>query len=145
QDAAFLILARSVQGIGGALMVPGSLAILSASFPPDRRGTAIGTWSTFSTLTTLVGPVLGGWLASQGLWRAVFFINVPLAVAALFTLATRVPESRDPNAPARLDYPGAALATVGLAGLTFGFLQAPDNGITSPLVIGALALGILAL
>ena len=135
QDANFLILARAVQGIGGALLVPGSLAIISAYFPTDGRGKAIGTWSTFSTLTTIGGPILGGWLAGHGLWRAVFFINVPLAVIALFTLITRVPESRDEHAAKQLDYLGAALATLGLAGLTFGFLQAANLGMSDMQVI----------
>lgn len=145
QDANFLIAARAVQGIGGALMVPGSLAIISAYFPPDQRGKAIGTWSTFSTLTTLGGPVLGGWLAGHGLWRAVFFINVPLAAIALYTLVRHVPESRAERAEGRLDIPGAALATIGLAALTFGFLQAPDYGLSDARVLGALALGVVAL
>jgi EmrB/QacA subfamily drug resistance transporter len=146
QDANFLILARSIQGIGGALMVPGSLAIVSAYFPPDQRGRAIGTWSTFSTLTTLGGPIIGGWLAGQGLWRAVFFINLPLAAIALYTLITRVPESRtERTAEGRLDIPGTALATIGLAALTFGFLQAPDYGLGDPRVFGALALGVITL
>jgi EmrB/QacA subfamily drug resistance transporter len=145
QDAGFLIAARAVQGVGGALMVPGSLAILSAYFPPDQRGKAIGTWSTFSTLTTLGGPVLGGWLAGHGLWRAIFFINLPLALIALYTLATRVPESRAERVEGRLDLPGAALATIGLAGLTFGFLQAPDYGWNDLRIIGALGLGVIAL
>ncbi len=145
QDANFLILARSVQGVGGALMVPGSLSIITAYFPADRRGVAIGTWSTFSTLTTIGGPILGGWLAGHGLWRVVFFINLPLAAIALYTLITRVPESRDQNAPPRLDYVGALLATVGLAGLTYGFLQAPDFGLSDGRVIGALVGGVIAL
>jgi EmrB/QacA subfamily drug resistance transporter len=144
-DANFLILMRAVQGIGGALLVPGSLAIISAYFSADRRGKAIGTWSTFSTLTTIGGPILGGWLAGHGLWRAVFFINVPLAVIALFTLITRVPESRDEHAPKQLDYLGAALATLGLAGITFGFLQAAELGLGNTQVIGGLVVGIVAL
>src|SRR5664279_4496704 len=94
-NANFLILARCVEGVGGALMVPGSLSIIAAYFPADRRGKAIGTWSTFSTVTTIGGPILGGWLAGHGLWRAVFFINLPLAAIALYTLITRVPESRN--------------------------------------------------
>ena len=144
-DANFLILARSIQGVGGALMVPGSLSIITSYFPAQRRGAAIGTWSTFSTLTTLGGPILGGWLAGHGLWRAVFFINLPLALVALFTLITRVPESRDEHAPPRLDYLGAALATFSLAGLTYGFLQASDFGLSDARVFGALALGVVAL
>lgn len=145
QNANFLILARAVQGIGGALLVPGSLAIISAYFSADRRGTAIGTWSTFSTLTTIGGPILGGWLAGHGLWRAVFFINVPLALIALFTLITRVPESRDEHASKQLDYLGAALATLGLAGLTFGFLQAASLGMSNGQVIAGLVVGVVAL
>ena len=143
-SANLLILARGLQGIGGALMVPGSLAILSATFPRERRGRAIGTWSTFSTLTTLSGPVLGGLLAGQNLWRVVFFINVPLALVALAAL-TRVPESRDMTASARLDYPGAFLATLGLGGITYGFLEAPGAGLTSPRIIIALVVGVLSL
>ncbi|MBW4437967.1 MAG: DHA2 family efflux MFS transporter permease subunit [Pleurocapsa minor GSE-CHR-MK-17-07R] len=117
--ADLLIIARVVQGLGGALMVPGSLAIIAANFPPNARGRAIGTWSTLSTLTTILGPVIGGVLASNGLWRGVFLLNIPLAVIALVALA-RVPETRDENATGTLDYPGAALVTLGLAALTFG-------------------------
>ncbi len=145
QSADFLIIARSIQGIGGALMVPGSLSIITAYFPAERRGRAIGTWSTFSTITTIGGPILGGWLAAHGLWRAVFFINLPLALIALFTLITRVPESRDENMPPQIDYLGALLATLGLAGITFGFLQAPNSSLSDPLVIGTLIGGVIAL
>lgn len=140
-----LIAARAVQGIGGAMMVPGSLAIITASFGPERRGRAIGTWSMFSTLTTMMGPVLGGWLAGQGLWRLVFFINLPLAVGALTALVLRVPESRDENAPKRLDFPGALLATLGLAGITYGFIEAPDAGFGEPRILLALGVGAAAL
>lgn len=144
-NTAVLIGARAVQGIGGALMVPGSLSIISASFGAGERGKAIGTWSSFSTITTLIGPTIGGILADRGLWRAVFFINVPLALIAIAVLVLKVPESRNPNAPRQLDYAGAALATVGLAGLTFGLLQAPEVGWGSLEVIGSLIIGVLAL
>jgi EmrB/QacA subfamily drug resistance transporter len=144
-NADLLILARAVQGVGGALMVPGSLAIISALFSPERRGTAIGTWSMFSTLTTVLGPIIGGWLAGQGLWRAVFLINVPLAVIALYALATHVPETRDEHAPKKLDYPGALLATLGLAGLTYGFIEAPNLGWGDPRILAGLVGGVLAL
>jgi EmrB/QacA subfamily drug resistance transporter len=140
-----LIGARAVQGIGGALMVPGSLAILSASFPPDRRGKAIGTWSTFSTLTVLLGPALGGWLASIGLWRGVFFINVPLAAIALIVLARKVPESRDETISKQLDYVGAMLVTLGLAGITYGFTEAPSYGFGAKRILFALIGGLVAL
>ena len=141
----FLIAARAVQGSGGALMVPGSLALISASFGPTRRGRAIGTWGAFSTLTTVGGPIIGGFLASAGLWRGVFFINLPLAVLALVALAAKVPESRDPSLSRALDGPGAALATVGLAGVTAGFLEAPQLGWTDPLILLALIGGVAAL
>ncbi|MBZ0284678.1 MAG: MFS transporter [Anaerolineae bacterium] len=144
-NVAILIAARAVQGIGGALMVPGSLAILSASVAPERRGTAIGTWSTFSTLTTLLGPLLGGWLAGQGLWRVVFFVNLPLAVMALYILNRYVPENRDETMSPRLDYPGAFLATIGLAGLTYGFIEAPNFGFGDPRILLALVGGVVAL
>jgi EmrB/QacA subfamily drug resistance transporter len=118
-SADLLIGARVLQGLGGALMVPGSLAIIAANFPQSSRGRAIGTWSTMSTLTTVLGPVIGGVLADNGLWRGVFLLNVPLAAVALFALS-RVPETRDEEATGSLDYLGALLVTLGLAALTFG-------------------------
>lgn len=144
-DANLLIIARAIQGIGGALMVPGSLALITSSVAPERRGAAIGTWSTFSTLTTLGGPALGGWLAQAGLWRFVFFINLPLAAFALYILVTGVPESRDSSAPPHLDYVGALLVTLGLAGLTYGFIEAPSQGWGSPIILITLIGGFLAL
>lgn len=140
-----LIAARAVQGIGGAMMIPGSLAIITASFGEERRGRAIGTWSMFSTLTFMMGPVVGGWLAGQGLWRLVFFINLPLAVVAVAALLLHVPESRDENAPKRLDFPGALLATLGLAGITYGFIEAPDAGFGEPRILLSLGIGAAAL
>ena len=101
-----LIIARSVQGIGGALLVPGSLAIISASFSDDQRGRAIGTWSGFTSITTVIGPVIGGWLVQYASWRYVFFINVPLAVIVLCVLFWRVPESRDKSMQRKLDWSG---------------------------------------
>lgn len=141
----FLIAVRALQGVGGALMVPGSLALIAALFHPERRGLAIGTWSTFSTLTTMAGPILGGWLAQQGLWRGVFLINVPLAVIALVVLVRFIPESHDETAPRRLDFIGAVLATLGLAGLTYGFTEAANLGFSSPQIIAALLAGFTAL
>ena len=140
-----LIAARAVQGIGGAFMVPGSLALISASFGADRRGRAIGTWSSFSTITTIIGPALGGFLAQAGLWRAIFFINLPLAVMALAALASKIPESRDESAPARLDYWGALLVTCGLAGITYGFIEAPARGWGAPQILVTLIGGAAAL
>lgn len=124
----WLIAARVVQGASAALLVPGSLAILSASFPPESRGRAIGTWSAFTGVTAAVGPLVGGWLVDHGSWRWVFFLNLPLAVAVLALSAWRVPESCDPEAAPHLDWPGAALATLGLAGLTYGLIELPQKG-----------------
>ena len=139
-----LIVARAVQGIGGALLVPGSLAIISASFEEERRGRAIGTWSGFSGITAALGPVLGGYLVDNVSWRAAFFINVPLAVVVLWIVFRHVPESRDPDAR-RLDISGAVLATLGLGGVVFGLIESQNSGFTDPLVLVSLALGIAAL
>ncbi len=114
-----LIAARAVQGVGGALMVPGSLAIIAAYFEGEARGKAIGTWSAFTTMTSVIGPTLGGFFADNGLWRAIFLLVLPLAAIALWTLRV-VPESRDEEAPRDLDYPGAILITLGLAGIVYG-------------------------
>lgn len=126
-----LIVARVLQGLGGAMMIPGSLAIISAYFDDRSRGGAIGLWSAFTAITTVGGPVIGGILASAGLWRGVFFINVPLAIVSLYALYTYVPESRDEGvANDRLDYVGALLATVGLGGMTYGFIEVGRSGFT---------------
>jgi EmrB/QacA subfamily drug resistance transporter len=148
-NATILILARGVQGIGGALMIPGSLAIINALFHADDRGKAVGWWSTFSTITTIGGPVIGGYLASAGLWRFVFFINVPLAMVALLVLIRHVPESRDESTSAELDIPGALLAMIGLAGLTYGSIETGRVGLSSafenPVVIASFGGGVLAM
>jgi EmrB/QacA subfamily drug resistance transporter len=139
-----LITARAFQGVGGALMVPGSLAIISAIIPAERRGKAFGTWSTFSALTTIIGPALGGWFAGLGLWRVIFFINIPFAVFTIIALIIKVPENKDEDAK-KLDITGAALATIGLSGITYGFLEASDKGfgdfiIQCSLIIGSVSL-----
>jgi EmrB/QacA subfamily drug resistance transporter len=139
-----LIVVRAVQGIGGALLVPGSLAIISASFEEERRGRAIGTWSGFSGITTAIGPVLGGYLVQNVSWRAAFFINVPLAVIVLWIVYRHVPESRDPDAR-KLDISGALLATLGLGGVVFGLIGSQSNGFGDPQVLVALALGVAML
>ena len=120
-----LIFARAFQGVGGALLVPGSLAIISASFDSKQRGTAIGSWSGFPAITSAIGPVLGGVLVQYASWRWVFFINVPLAVIVLLVLFWRVPESRNEALAAQpqLDWWGALLATLGLGGMVFGLIQ----------------------
>ena len=141
----FLIGARLVQGLGGALMIPGSLAIITAFFGRESRGKAIGTWSAFTTVVTVVGPALGGVLADAGLWRGVFLINFPIGVIALIVLFIKVPESHDEKTSGRIDYLGAALLAVGLAGLTYGLLSAPNLGFADARVFGALLIGVLAL
>lgn len=143
-NATQLIIARSVQGIGGALLTPGSLAIISASFPAAGRGRAIGTWSGFTTITSALGLVLGGFLI-QFSWRWIFFINLPLAVIALFLIFLHVPETRDMADQGPLDIPGAALATLGLGGIVFGLITAGAEGFGQPQVVSALALGVAAL
>jgi len=140
-----LIAARAVQGIGGALLVPGSLAIISASFTPDKRGRAIGTWSGFSAITTAIGPVAGGWLIEHVSWRAVFFINIPLAAAVLLISFWRVPESLDKDETGKLDWLGAVLATIGLGGLVFGLTESSRLGFRQPIVIASLVSGIASL
>ncbi len=139
-----LIAARTVQGVGGALMIPGSLSIISASFSERDRGRAIGTWSGFSGVTAAIGPVVGGLLIDNLSWRAAFLINIPLALLVLYICVRHVPESRNPDA-ARLDIPGAALATVGLGGLVFGLIEAASRGVTDPLVFIPLLVGVAAL
>ena len=141
----FLIVARAVQGIGGALLVPGSLAIISASFAKEQRGRAIGTWSGFTAITSALGPVLGGALVQYASWRWVFFINVPIAAITLSILFWRVPESRDEENKASLDWWGALLATLGLGAIVYGLIESSNLGLGNPLVIYALILGVVAL
>lgn len=140
-----LILARAVQGIGGALLVPGSLAIIAASFSDEQRGRAIGTWSGFTAITTALGPVMGGWLVEHVSWRAIFFINIPLALTVLFILFRRVPESRNEEAAVKLDWWGALFVTVGLAGIVYGLIESANRGFGNPVVSGALAIGAILL
>jgi EmrB/QacA subfamily drug resistance transporter len=140
-----LIIARAVQGVGGALLVPGSLAIISASFDEERRGQAIGTWSAFTAITAGIGPVMGGWLVEHISWRAIFFINVPLALAVLAIAILRVPESRENGKSKNLDWLGAGLATLGLGTLVYGLIESSPFGFDHPLVIGTLVAGALSL
>ncbi len=119
-----LILARGLQGIGAAFLVPGSLAIISASYEESERGRAIGTWSGFTAITAAVGPVLGGWLVEHASWRWVFFINLPIALIVILLSLWRVPESRNEDASKSLDWLGAALATFGLGAITYSLIEA---------------------
>src|SRR5215216_5484231 len=140
-----LIVARAVQGIGGALLVPGSLALISSSFKEDKRGKAIGTWSGFSAITTAIGPVFGGWLVEHWSWRAAFFLNLPLALAVLLISVWKVPESSEKNHHGPLDWLGTALATFGLGGVVYGLIESPRLGFSNPIVLVTLIGGAVSL
>jgi EmrB/QacA subfamily drug resistance transporter len=140
-----LVLARALQGVGGALLTPGSLAILQASFRSQDRARAIGAWTGFGGIAGAVGPFAGGWLVETAGWRWVFVLNVPLAVVVVLLAVRHVPESADPDAVHHLDVPGAVLAALGLAGLTYGLVAWPAEGAGSPRVWGALLVGVLAM
>jgi EmrB/QacA subfamily drug resistance transporter len=144
-SATVLIAGRALQGIGAAFLVPGSLAIISATFDDAERGRAIGTWSGFSAITAAIGPVTGGWLIEHVSWRAVFFLNVPLAAIVLALSFRFMEESRDPSRTARIDWIGAGLAVAGLGGVVFGLLEWPPLGAAHPLVLTALAIGTASL
>jgi len=143
-NIAQLIIARAFQGIGGALLIPGSLAIISASFADNERRKAIKTWSNFTAIVSAFGLILGGWLLQNLSWRWIFFINVPLAIAILSILFSYVPESRDRDFT-RLDYSGAMLATLGLGVTVFGLIESSNLGLFHPLIIGCLVSGMMIL
>ena len=136
-----LIAARVVQGLGGALMIPGSLAMLSTHFGPEERGKAIGLWSAFSVLASAGGPVLGGLLARAGVWRWVFFVNLPLAAIALAVLALRIPAERAAGHRSRVDWWGAVAVATGLAALNHGLIQGARRGLGNPGILAWLLLG----
>src|SRR4051794_18522900 len=140
-----LIAGRALQGVGAAFLVPGSLAIISATFDDAGRGRAIGTWSGFSAITTAIGPVSGGWLVEHASWRAVFFLNAPLAIVVLALSFRFMEESRDPSRTGPIDWSGAALAVFGLGGIVFGLLEWPPLGAGHPLVLAALGIGAVSL
>lgn len=137
----FLIITRVLQGIGAALLTPGSLAILEASFTPADRARAIGAWSGLGGVAIAAGPLIGGYLISAASWRWIFFINVPIAAVVVALGARHIPESRDPSVTGRLDYAGALAAVVFLSGITFAFIEAPTLGWGSPTVLTMASLG----
>ncbi len=139
-DILSLIAARALQGIGAALLVPGSLALISTSFPEDRRGQAIGTWAGFTAITSAAGPVVGGWLVQHISWRWVFFLNLPLAVIVFVVTLFFVPESRNEHQSKKLDLAGALLATLGLGAIVFGLIEWEHGGSVVSLVAGFCAL-----
>jgi EmrB/QacA subfamily drug resistance transporter len=137
-----LIAARALQGVGAALLTPGSLALLQASFVDDDRSRAIGAWSGLSGVATAIGPFVGGWLITAYSWRLVFFINIPLTIAVVAITARHVPESRAPSAGGPLDVAGALTITAGLVGLSYGLIEGPASGWGSPAVLAALVAGV---
>jgi EmrB/QacA subfamily drug resistance transporter len=138
-----LIVARALQGFGAALLVPGSLALISASFHERDRGQAIGTWSAFTAITAAVGPVLGGWLIEHSSWRAIFFINLPLAFVVLIISLRYVPESRDKKAIGKLDWLGGIFTVISLGSIVYGLLESSRAGFKHPAVLTALATGLI--
>ena len=143
-NAETLVVARLLQGIGGALLTPGSLAIIEASFKPDDRARAIGAWAGLTGVAAALGPLVGGYLVEAVSWRAIFLINLPLGAFVAFAALRHVPETRDPMAGGRLDLQGALLAALGLAGTTYALIEAPEAG-ASPAILLTAAGGILAL
>ncbi|MGH8933489.1 MAG: DHA2 family efflux MFS transporter permease subunit [Egibacteraceae bacterium] len=141
-----LVAARALQGIGGALLTPGSLAILQASFVPEDRSRAIGAWSGLGGVAAAVGPLLGGVLVDAASWRWVFLLNLPLAALVVAVASRHVPETTDPTAEGRhMDIAGSVLAAVGLAGVTYALIEAPERGATSPLILAAAVAGLASL
>ena len=140
----FLIGARLLQGVGGALLTPGSLAIIEASFRPGDRARAIGAWSGLGGVATALGPLLGGYLIGAISWRAIFVINLPIGIFVALAATRHVPESSDPTATGRIDLRGAALAALGLAGTTYALIEAPGKGASAAILVTGVG-GILAL
>ena len=138
-----LVAARVLQGVGGALMTPGSLAIIESTFVAEDRARAIGSWSALGGVASAIGPLVGGWLVQSLSWRWVFLINLPVGVIVVLAAARHVPESRDPDAPPRNDIAGSVLATLGLAGVTFALIDA-EGGLSTAgwvaAVVGPVAL-----
>jgi EmrB/QacA subfamily drug resistance transporter len=143
-SAEMLIGARLIQGIGGALLTPGSLALIEASFRPGDRARAIGAWSGLGGVATALGPLLGGYLIGAISWRAIFLINLPLGLFVAWAAGRHVPETRDPMMSGRLDLPGAVLTGLGLAGTTYALIEAPDKGMSAAVLISGIG-GVLAL
>jgi EmrB/QacA subfamily drug resistance transporter len=143
QSISLLIIARALQGVGGALMIPGSLALISTTFSQEQRGRAIGTWSGFTVITGALGPVLGGWLAENVSWRGVFFLNIPLAIIVLAVLFWHVPESQHKSTV--LDWRGALLTVVALSAVVYGLITSSSLNLNYPVVLTSLGVGLIAL
>src|SRR5262249_13049377 len=143
--AASLIAARTLQGIGAALMAPATLSIITATFPPRQRGTAIGIWAGVSALALAIGPLLGGLLTEDISWNWIFFINIPVGVAGVLAARIFIDESRDTSPDQRLDLPGLVTSAVGLFALTYGLIETNDHAWGSTRVLTLLALAVVAL
>jgi len=143
-NAEMLVAARLVQGIGGALLTPGSLAMIESSFRPADRARAIGAWSGLGGVATALGPLLGGYLVQAVSWRAIFLINLPLGLFVMVMATRHVPETRDPTTSGHLDFAGAVLAAVGLAGTTYALIEGPGQGVSSLILLAGVG-GVLAL
>ena len=139
-----LVLARVLQGVGGALLTPGSLAIIEATFHPEDRARAIGAWSGLGGVAAAIGPLVGGYLVQSVSWRAIFLLNIPLGAFVILMAQRHVPETKDPTTSGRLDYAGAVLVAVGLAGTTYALIQASEDADPAAIVLSAL-IGVVAL
>ncbi len=138
-----LIAARAFQGIGSAVLVPGSLSIITSSFRQEKRGKAIGTWAAFTALMTALGPLLGGWLAEHISWRWVFFINVPISVLVIVTLIKFVPEIKNTEQKSKLDLLGGLLITLSLGCIVFGLVESSNHGFSNPFILPSILIGII--
>jgi EmrB/QacA subfamily drug resistance transporter len=136
-----LVAARALQGVAGALVTPAALAVIVAVFPPAERGKAVGSWTAWLSIGTVLGPLIGGQLVDVASWRWIFLINLPLVLFTLLMIARYVPEARERPADPRVDFVGATLCAVGLAGMTFGLIRQPEVGFGDPTVLGPLAGG----
>jgi EmrB/QacA subfamily drug resistance transporter len=143
-NAEMLVAARLLQGVGGALLTPGSLALIEASFRPTDRARAIGAWSGLGGVAAAIGPLVGGYLIGAISWRAIFLINIPIGAFVVWAATKHVPESRDPNAGGRLDLLGSVLTALGLAGTTYALIEAPEKGASAAVLTTAIG-GVLAL
>ncbi|MDP9228279.1 MAG: DHA2 family efflux MFS transporter permease subunit [Actinomycetota bacterium] len=143
-NAEMLVAARLLQGIGGALLTPGSLAMIEASFRPGDRARAIGAWSGLGGVAAALGPLLGGYLVEAVSWRAIFLINIPIGILVIAMATRHVPETRDPTTSGHLDFIGATLAALGLGGTTYALIEGPGQGV-SPLILVAAIGGVVAL